>query len=197
MKKIIALLMATIMLLSFTACGKSKKQNENFVDLEYYAKLGQMPEAEYSLGDDVDTVINELTKKRDDIMNSEQPDTDDSHNHDEQQFYFEVTEGEKSVLLDNGTISYYYKKAKKQEGVSCIVSNDKAFGFENGTVIIEVKEALEGFELTEEALNDENGFFAFGISDGIVLTAEFKGVVISFVFQENELRAAAMYNQNW
>lgn len=197
MKKIICFLMCLCLCLSFTACGKDKDKKENSVDLEYYAKLGQMPEAKYTLGADPDTVMDEL----DGIANQEQAehkeDPTHSHGHDEAEFYFEMVEGEKNVMLDNGNVCYYYTKEKKSEGISCIVSYDTAFGFPLGTVILEVKDALAGTKLIEEELTEENAFFASFALDGTVLKAEFEEATILFVFQENELFATAIYNDNW
>lgn len=196
MKKIFSVLLCLCLFFSFSACGKENKKNENFVDIEYYAKLGQLPEAKYCLGDDVDTAVSELSGISEKESETHD-DADHSHNHDEQEFYFEYVEGENDVLLDNGTVSYYYKKAKRAEGISYVVNYDTAFGFEIGTVILEIKEALSDFELKEEPLNEENAFFATYVSDGTVLRAEFEKATILFVFQENELFATAMYNENW
>jgi hypothetical protein len=64
-------------------------------------------------------------------------------------------------------------------------------------VIIEVKEALSGLNFTEEPLTEENAFFASYVLDGTVLKAEFQDATVLFVFQENELSATAIYNENW
>lgn len=197
MKKLICLMLSLCFILTLTACGNKDKKNDSALDLEYYAKLGQIPEADYTLGTDVQKVTDELKALRDKADAEHQDDPNHNHGHDEEEFYFEIVEGQNNVLLDNGNICYYYNKANKDKGISYIVSYDSAYGFELGTVILEVKEALEGYELTEEPLTEENAFFASYAFDGTVLKAELESATVIFVFQENELFATAIYNENW
>ena len=56
---------------------------------------------------------------------------------------------------------------------------------------------LSKIKLTEENLSEENAFFASYVANGTVLKAEFDGTTVLFVFQDNELFATAMYNENW
>lgn len=197
MKKVICLIVCFCCVLTLAACGNNGKNDKVGVDLAYYAKLGQMPEAKFTLGANPDEVINEL----DGIMDQENAehveDPNHAHDHDQEEFYFERVEGEKNVLLDNGNLCYYYSKANKDKGISYIVSYDAAFGFQLGTVILEVKDAIGDIEYTEEPLTEENAFFASYVIDGTVLKAEFENSTIVFVFQENELFATAIYNDNW
>ena len=197
MKKLICLMLSLCFILTLTACGNKDKKNDNALDLEYYAKLGQIPEADYTLGTDVQKVTDELKALRDKADAEHQDDPNHNHGHDEEEFYFEIVEGQNNVLLDNGNICYYYNKANKDKGISYIVSYDSAYGFELGTVILEVKEALAGYELIEEPLTEENAFFASYAFDGTVLKAELESATVIFVFQENELFATAIYNENW
>lgn len=197
MKKIISLLLCFAFLLSFVGC-KKEKETKKTIDLEFYAtELCKIPEGKYALGANVDDVIKELTDKDKEIAENTVEDKDHSHTHDEQQFYFEVQEGEKNVLIDNGTFCYYYNKANKENGISYIVDYDTAFGIEIGTVILEVKDMLSKIKLTEENLSEENAFFASYVVNGTVLKAEFDDTTVLFVFQDNELFATAMYNENW
>ncbi|MBE6787420.1 MAG: hypothetical protein E7537_03625 [Ruminococcaceae bacterium] len=197
MKKLISLFLSLVLAVSFTACSNKNGKRENSIDLEYFANLGQMPEAKYSLGENPQTIIDELSKemKKQDAEHGEDP--NHSHGHDESMFFFEVTEGEKNVLLDNGNICYYYNKANKDKGVSCIVNYDTAYEFPIGTVILELKNSLSNVKFTEEPINEQNAFFASYVLDGTVLKAEFEKSTVVFVFQENELFATAIYNNNW
>ncbi len=197
MKKILCLILVLALSFCFTACGNKGENNTDTVDLEYYAKLGQMPEAKYCLGENPDTVTEGLNGilKQEEAEHKEDP--NHAHGHDEQEFYFEVVDGEKNVLIDNGNICYYYNKANKNKGISYIVNYDTAFGFEIGTVILEVQKALSQIKLTEEPLTEDNAFFASYVLDGTVLKAELEQATVIFVFQENELFATAMYNENW
>lgn len=198
MKKIISLLLFVVFVLTFSACEKDKENGIEPIDLEFYAtELCKFPEGEYALGANVDNVIKELTAKDKQIAENTVEDKDHSHTHDEQQFYFEVQEGKKNVLIDNGNLCYYYNKNNKDKGISYIVNYDTAFGLEVGTVILEVKKALKNVSFTEEPLTDENAFFASYVINGTVLKAKFEGTVVLFILQENELFATAMYNENW
>ena len=171
MKKLFAFLLVMTLALSFSACGKKKEKTaENKVDLEYYAELGQMPECPYKLGAEA--------------AGEEYP--------------FAVTEGEKTVRIDNGDFVYYYEKANKDKGISYIIATSKGYGFGVGTSILEIKNALPELEYTEEDVNDSNSFFLMGTMGGTVLKYTFKTRVISFFFSENELTAVTLYDtDNW
>ncbi len=197
MKKFISILLVIGLVFTLCACSGNGKKKENKVDLEYYANLGQMPEAEYTLGENPNTVIDGLNKLKEQAEAEHEDDPNHNHGHDEQEFYFEIVQGENNVLLDNGNICYYYNKTNEDKGISYIVNYDAAFEFPLGTVILEVKEALSGIKLTEEPLTEENAFFASYVIDGTVLKAEFEKATVIFVFQENELFATAIYNSNW
>lgn len=198
MKKLVSLFLCLCVIFAFAGCSEEEKDSSvNTVDLKYYAELGQLPEAEYTLGADVDTVVKEQTAKMEAELNNHEEDPNDAHGHEEEMFYFERIEGENNVLLDNGNICYYYNKVNKDKGVSYIVSHGDAFGIKLGTLITELKEMCADVEFKEEILTEENAFFATQGFEGTVLKADFDGTVILFVFQENALSATAIYNENW
>lgn len=197
MKKIFCLLLCIMLMVSFCGCGGDDKKTESGIDLSYYALMGKIPEVEYALGSDPEVITEKLKAKLDEENAKHEDDPNDTHGHDESQFFFEVVEGEKNVLLDNGYIRYYYNKANKDKGVSYIVNFDTAFGLKLGTVLSEVKSAFSDVEFLEEPISEHNAFFADYVLDGTVLTASFGETAISFVFQENALFATAIRNQNW
>lgn len=187
MKKILSFLLILTVAFSFSACGK-KKDNaaENKVDLEYYAELGQMPECDYKLGADPDEIAEKLTA------------AESSAEASGEEYPFALTEGEKTVRIDNGDFVYYYEKAKKDKGISYIIATTKGYGFESGTSILEIKNALPELKYTEEDVTDANSFFLMGAIDGTVLKYTFKNRVVSFFFSENELTAVTLYDtDNW
>ena len=169
-----------ILAFTFTACGKDndKDKKNQGIDIEYYANLGQIPEVKYTLGYDVETLKSDLSAL--------------SENNAEE-VVFNILEGNDNILIDNGTYSYYYKKAAPEKGIGCVVDYDTAYGFEIGTVIIEVKAALADFEYKEEAVNDKNAFFMFGVDTGTVLECKFEENTVVFVFVDNALCATAIY----
>ena len=82
------------------------------------------------------------------------------------------------------------------DGISYIVNFNKAFGFEIGTVSVEISDALKEFKSVEEDLNDDNAFFVLGNQDGKVLKYKFSKNTVSFVFVNDALYATAIYKTN-
>lgn len=181
MKKILALLLSVVVILSLTACGKENKDDDKYtVDLQYYAALGQIPECEYKLGDNPEVIKNALEKA--------------SEENEENLYFFD--QGEESSLIDNGIYNFYFKNEKEGNGISYIVSYDTAFGFEIGTVCIEIADAINA-EYTEEEITDENAFFVWGVENGKVFKYGFDDSTVLFVFSDNSLCATAIYNSDW
>lgn len=197
MKKIFALVLCVCLIFTFAACGEKSKKNDDAVDLQYYAKLGQIPEMSYKLGAKCDKVQAELQAEYDEFI-SEDPHNSSDHidDHYAEEIYFNVADEGDYVLLDNGSKYYFYKKTEKKDGISCIVTFGDAFGFKMGTFIYEVKNAMSSIEFIEKEITDGSIFFADYLSSGTVLTTEIEDVTVMFVFQEGELYAAAMYKTN-
>ena len=186
MKKIFCLMLSLLIIVSFAACGKDKKAETAEVDIEYYAKFGEIPECDYKLGEDPEVIKSDLSAEEETAVGNDE------------EYPYNVTEGEKSVRIDNGDFSYFYEKGKEDTGISYIAAFDKAYGFETGTSVLDVKESLEGFSYTEEPADDSNAFFLMGLYNGTVMRYTFDSTAIIFVFQDNELFATAIYNtDNW
>lgn len=194
MKKLLAALTCIILIFTFTACGGKKKSNNDAVDLQYYAKIGQIPEMPYKLGAKCDKVTSELQAEYDAFLaNDPHNSADHDHDHYAEEVYFNVSDKDGTVFLDNGSKYYYYKTAEKKNGISCIVTFGDAFGFKMGTFIYELKIAMPSIEFEEEEITEGSIFFADYLTSGTTLTAELDGVSIMFIFQESELYATAMY----
>ncbi|MBO5020486.1 MAG: hypothetical protein J6D52_07470 [Clostridia bacterium] len=180
MKKIIAIFLSIFLILSITACNnKETSSNTSSIDVEYYAKLGSMPECEYTIGNDIETIKNDLEEHYNDKT--------------EDHAVYDVIEGEETVLIDGGDFQYYYYKDKADKGISYIVNFEKAFGFDIGTVSVEIKDALKDFKYTEESFNDDNSFFVLGADSGKVIKYEFSSNTVSFVLVNDALYATALY----
>lgn len=197
MKKIVAILLSLVLLVSFTGCGGKKQKNNDKVDLQYYAKIGQIPEVEYKLSSKCDKVEKELSDKYEDYLSNDPENTPDhDHDHYEEDTFFEVEDKGDYVFINNGTRYYFYQKSEKKNGISCIVTFGDAFGFKMGSFIYDVKNAMTSVEFKEEAITEGKLFFDEYLSDGTVLSAEFQDVTVMFVFLEGELYATAMYKTN-
>lgn len=186
-KRIFALFICVVMCLSLCACKKDNDNKNNGIDIEYYANLGQIPESEFMLGDTGETVKATLEKKQTDAEKKGE------------EYFFTVNEGENNVLITDGVYDYYYKKAAPQNGIAYLVSYAKAYNFEIGTVISQIKEELKKYKSTEETLTEENAFFYMGdFSKGSLLRFTFEKNTVLFIFEDNALCATAIYsNKNW
>ncbi len=186
MKRILMFLLAFCFVFAFAGCGKENNENAPSVDLEYYAKLGQIPDCKYKLGQDIYELDKELNAEGEKVVS------------DGGEYVYNVTEGEKTVRMDNGEFIYYYEKDKKDRGISYIVALNGAYGFENGTSLIDVEKALKGYEFTSEDVTEDNVFFLSGISGGEVRKYSFDNKVIMFVFNDSSLSAVTIYDtENW
>lgn len=185
MKRIIGLFLCLIFICTvFVGCNGNNDKDKitSDIDVEYYAKLGKMPECQFSLGADVD----EVDEKLKEIYN------------DSDEAYYDVIKGKNSVLIDGGTFMYYYEKEKKDKGVSLIVNNDTAYGFEGGTFNIEITEALSDYEY-EEITDIENELFFLKSFEGVSgIKYTFGDNIVIFAFSDNALTATAIYSiENW
>lgn len=183
MKRLICILTALLLMLTFCSCAdRSTSSDGDSIDVEYYARLGKIPECEYKIGDSV-AVIKEK-------YGTEQASaSDDSqHNHGS----FEIVEGEQTVLLDCGSYAYYYYKLKEADGISYIVSFDTAFGFDIGDTMPDVKSAIGNLNPTQESMTADNAFFMPQIS-GDILKCSVGDYTVLFAFENDALCATALY----
>lgn len=194
MKKLFAILLTFALLVSFAGCGDKTKKNNDDVDLQYYAKIGQIPEVEYKLSAKCDKVEKELSDKYEEYLaNDPENSPDHDHDHYAEDTYFEIVDEGDYIFINGGSRFYFYQKNEKKDGISCIVTFGDAFGFKMGTFIYEIKNAMPSIEFKEETITEGMLFFDEYLSDGTVLSTEFDGVTVMFVFLNGELYATAMY----
>ncbi len=192
MKKLLCLALSLLLLGILGGCkNKEKKPSAPTVDLEYYAKIGTIPECPYSLGTNVNTLKKELEANYTAAQENSESDS-------EEMMVYRVTEGKRTVRIDNGKFLYYYEIANESAGISYLVNLDEAYGFPLGTVSLQIKEALAYYNAEELEMTAEDVFFLFGIENASGLRYTFQDVCILFVFQDNMLCATAIYNTlNW
>lgn len=188
MKRILALVLSLVFVFCLCACGGKKEKDDTVVDIEYYVNAGQIPESEFKLGENPETIKKALeTKEKEAEKNGEH-------------YFFTVEEGENNALIRTGDYEYYYKKAAPDKGIAFMVSYSDVFGFKQGSVIVEVKKALEDYKVTEEKVDyDGMGFFYMGNADTTtVLKVPFENNTVMFYFEDNVLCATVIYsNENW
>lgn len=185
MKKILIFTLVISVLFCFTSCSKDKDSSNknNTVDVEYYAKLGKIPESEYSLHNDIDEIDTALTLKAE----------------ENEEFVYSKISGDKSAVMETGDKSYYYLVDDKESGVLYIVSSNGGYGFESGTVSIEIKEALSEYEYTEEKVDFDAPYsFNLNPNDCNILKYNFGRNTVIFAFSENALASVSIYdNEKW
>lgn len=177
MKKFLCLVLCVVFALSVSACGKNSGGNERHgVDVEYFAKLGQISDVKYKLGDSVDKTKTSL---------SETPDDHGASN------YFDYTLGDYTVMTD-GIISCCYKTDDADAGITHIVKAGDAYGFEVGAVSTQVRDAMSksGFDAVEREPKKGEIFFLPSSADTTVLEYKIKDCTVLFVFNEHALSAA-------
>ena len=104
MKRILSLILCLTLVFVFAACGekeKEKQQEKIGIDVEYYAKLGKIPEFKYKLGDNGETAAKEVEKS---LENS-------TDHHDG---YCNVYEGDKKTTVDVSGASFVYDNKTKR-----------------------------------------------------------------------------------
>lgn len=183
MKKIISLLLITILFASLCAC-KTNENTGTSADISENISKGIIPECKYKLGQDAEKLAKVL----------EQEDKE-AYERDED-YVFSLTEEEDYVVINNGNYIYYYEKSKKDNGVSYIVSLNKAYGFEIGTSILDIEAALSGTKYIKEESTEKDVFFLLGYSGGTVIEATVDGNTLLFVFENNMLTATALFDTN-
>lgn len=192
MKKAAALLMVFIFSLSLCACKKYKKENTvTGADIEYFAKIGQIPESDIKLSADPDEVLSKLKK-------SQNSSDLESHDHEEAGEEIEIPvieSGDYSEILGNN-FQFYYKTEDKTGGITAITATAAVFGYDPDTVLIEIENDLKSrnikYEVTSGKLSDFY-FFSFSEDNCEFLTCKSEKNSVVFAFIESKLCAAAVY----
>lgn len=191
MKRVLPIILSVVLMFTFVAC-KSDKNTADLQgeDVEYYANLGKIPECEYTLGGSAEDLIENLKQKQNNAENSENSDEEGDG------YYQEMESGDYNMIM-TASFSYFYKKDSKNKGITHIVSYGKSYGYDIGTISIEIKKEMSsrGFETAERDLTDDEKAFILGSSDCSCLEYGFKGNTVLFVFQDNSLCATVLQKQ--
>ncbi len=180
MKRFLSLVMCVLLVSGLTACDKKGSSNaKHSVDVEYYAKLGQISDADLKLGDNVEDVKAEFSKTVDEDGNS---------------LYFDYEAGDYTVMTD-GTGCCCYKTDDEAAGITHIVKYGDAYGFSQGSVSTQVRDAMSkmGFDANERDAKSGELFFLPSGGSLTVLEYKFENNCVLFVFEENALSATVIY----
>lgn len=194
MKKLLALVLCFVLLFSFTACKGGRKNSNDEIDLEYYAKVGQIPEMKYKLGFDCEKANTELQNEFDEYLSGGGHDNaDHEHDHYSEDIYFERKEENGYIILDQGNKGYYCKTSEKDKKIDALYTYDNAFGIETGSLPFDVKNKMASIQFKETEITEGSLFYADYMTEGTVLTAEFNDVTVQFAFQESGLVCTAIF----
>lgn len=174
MKKFFCLILCIIFAFSLSACDKSAgKKSDHSVDVVYYAKLGQLNDLDYRLGDDIESTKTKLSETADDHGGSN---------------YFDYTSGDYTVMTD-GTVYCSYKTDDSAAGITHIAKSDDVYGFAIGTISTQVRETMStmGYDATEREATRDEIFFLPAAADMTVLEYQIKENKVLFIFQEHAL----------
>ena len=179
MKKILSLVLCVVFVFSLAACGDdSDNKSSHSVDIEYYAKLGQINDLQYKLGDSVDSAKELLSNTTDDHGESN---------------YFDYESGDYTVMTDGG-VYCCYKTADKDAGLTHVVKSGDAYGFTVGAVSTQVRDVMSemGHDATERDALRSDIFFLPAGAQMTVLEYKIENNTLLFVFQEHALSATVI-----
>lgn len=193
MKRFAALLLAAVICFGFCGC-KSSKTEKIGVDVEYYAKLGKIKELDFAIGDDGETAVKKIESSLAEDDKQEGDATDEgtaADGYDEE--FCSVYEGDGYFSVSLPQASFNYDSESKE--IFRIVSFSSSYGFDIGTVSIEIKKALSsyGFDSEERSLTEEERTMVAGTADDTCLEYKFGDNCVFFAFGENSLYATVIY----
>lgn len=186
MKKITALFLSFLIILTFSACGKQEKKEKNThtVDVEYYAKIGQIPEHKYHLGSSAEDM-------REDFKAQEQENSEDSNDGHAHEVYTLIEDDNYDILVYENA-NYYYKDDGK---ISAVVSLDNSYDFKIGDLAKQITDVLGESEIKD---GDEDAIFFLPMPENYTyLEYKFADNNLIFVFEQNALCATALVKENF
>lgn len=192
MKKTVCVFLAVLFCISLTACGKKEKEKTPEVDLQYYASNGMIPEIPCKLGTGIDTLKQQLNEPAPSETDRDDPAEDDG----EKMPFYQETEGEKTLWIDNGEWFFCFEKENTDKGILYIANLSTAFGMEPGSIISEVKAKLDPLSVKERDAKEGEFYVPYGDAARTVLEYQSSGRTILFVFEENALVATILYDTN-
>ena len=152
-KSLLAVLLAAVLTLTCTGCAEtnddenlsSVKPLEHSLNILKIAEQGQIPEIPYKLGHDIEDLKNTFMSHIDEGSEI---------------IELGVNEGEKTVWLEGGSMTFCYEKSEKENGISVIVAHEYAQDFAMGVYDADDIIYAVGSEEYERAeTTDDDAFF--------------------------------------
>ena len=196
MKKLLAVILPLLLLLSFAACRQDGDKDDggstvqDKYNLAEYMKKGEIPEAEFTLGMTVEDIKSHLE--------SSETGSDYGHNHAE--YYEDENTANRSDYIAVGEVLYYYEAAKAENGISSIVCQVNAFGFEASELTgkSDIKNAFPSMKYTErEVTNAELYFIPVELEGVSAITYTVDNYRLDFFFMEDSLLAVNLVDTNY
>ena len=165
------------------------------MDVEYYAKLGQIPECEYKLGQNVDEMLGQLEERQ---KKAEEELGEGTHHHSaelDKNFHYHSEEVGIIITYGDDGCMYRYDTADKSKGITHIISSNNAYEFKVSDVSTEIKEALSsyGFDAEERELTEKEASYYGANSNSTALEYNFGENTVLFIFNDNALFSTALY----
>ncbi len=193
MKKLTALLLCLVFVLSLGGCKSKPEESQNnesgsAYNLSEILKSGKIPDTKYALFTAVDTIKTE-NHYGEEIVGEQ------VHDHSDGNGLF-VEEGNRSVKMSLDADCYYYEKGEEDKGISSIVAFNDVLGLLIGTSTSnDVRIAFNDVTFEERELsNMQVYFFPYEVTGAKALTFTEGDRKIDFVFMEDMLIAINLYD---
>lgn len=191
-KAIVSLIL--VLILTFACCGcaddgedstvTSVAPLKHSVDILAIAKKGQIPEVPYKLGHDIDDLKATFM----------------DHVESGSEIYeLAVQEGENTVRLLGGNVTFCYEKANAANGISVIVAQEYAYDFALGGVYDaeDIIHAVGSEDYTRAAATDDDVFFMFATPENCECITYTAGeYLLKFIMVDGYLSVVTLTDPN-
>lgn len=209
MKKLLCLVLALGLVLSFAGCKKeeaepSKPQTvAKDAEIEKIVESGKFEDAQYGLGADFDEVNDYYEKLFEEYMDThygvnagdgheDEIHMDGGHDHGDVAYY-ELIEGENYIELETEKFRFYFETVAEEKKVVAIATDADVFGFTaNVTTKQEIQNKVGSDNKTLNATDEDLEFVGIRQGDTLILRYEYEKNVLDFYFFENTLQTTVI-----
>lgn len=194
-KKLLSFVFCLIFVLVCCGCNSKEENNSDISSVESlahsmnilaYAEKGEIPEIPYQLGANIDNL-------KETFMDHIEAGSE-IHG-------LEISEGEKTVWLDGGSMMFCYEKAKAEQGISVLIAREYAYDFSLGGVYAtdDVISAVGSDQYVKAPATNTDAFFLPVIPDNCeCITYNAGNYVLKFILIDDYLSAVTLTDTaNW